>query len=260
MITGAGLSTESGIPAYRDADGVRRGTPMMVGELLGSTAARRRYWARAYAGWPRFASAAPNDGHRAVADLQRAGLVQALITQNVDGLHQAAGAHDVVELHGTLSRVRCMHCDSRFDRADVDRWLTIANPGFDRDMDAVVQPDGDIALPQDVVNRFCLAHCVVCGSDVLKPDVVMFGESVPREVVDWCFEQVRTAGCVLVLGSSLAVMSGYRFVRRAAQLGVPVVAITQGWTRGDAETTYKIQRPLGVTLRQLAREVRPTGH
>lgn len=243
VLSGAGISTESGIPAYRGPDGRRHSEPMTVSDLLRSTAARRRYWARAYAGWPAFRSAAPNEGHRAVAQLQRLGLVDTVITQNVDGLHQAGGAVDVVELHGTLSRVRCMNCDERFDRELVDEWLQVANPEVDRARPGLVKPDGDVDLDDATVAAFRLVHCIICGSDLLKPDVVMFGESVDKPVVEHCYAAVESATSLLVLGSSLAVMSGYRFVRRAHANGIPVASITTGWTRGDAETTYKLQTP-----------------
>lgn len=255
VLSGAGISTESGIPAYRGPDGRRHGTPMTAADLLRDTEARRRYWARAYAGWPGFRSARPNSGHRAVARLQARGLVGTVITQNVDGLHQQAGADPVLELHGTLSRVRCMNCDERFDREVVDEWLRVANPQFDRHREGIVKPDGDIDLDPREVAGFRLVHCIICGSDLLKPDVVMFGESVPKALVTECFDRVEASRLLLVLGSSLAVMSGYRFVRRAHALQIPVASITTGWTRGDDETTYKLQTPLGTTLTDLVAAV-----
>ncbi|WP_347813665.1 NAD-dependent protein deacetylase [Allobranchiibius sp. GilTou38] len=251
-LTGAGLSTESGLPSYRDARGVRRVQPMTVSELRASHEARQRYWARSYVGWPRFAAARPNDGHRAVARLLAAGTLTSVITQNVDGLHQAAGASEVLELHGNLERVVCMACSSTHRRDDMDDWLRDANPGFDRAIGGAVRPDGDVALPEAIVRAFVTADCPVCGSDLLKPDVVMFGESVPKPLVEQCFGLVEEASALLVLGSSLAVMSGYRFVRRAARIGVPVIVINDGWTRGDGETDLKIEAPLGSTLTALA--------
>lgn len=260
VLAGAGLSTESGIPAYRGPDGERRVTPMTVSELMGSPQARARYWARAYVGWPRFAAARPNEGHRAITRLQRSGLVGDVITQNVDGLQQQAGGHDVLELHGSLSKVLCVDCGTRFERSDVDHWLTLANPGFDREVDGQVRPDGDVALPEELVRTFRCAHCVVCGSDRLKPDVVMFGESVAPALVQRCYGAVEDGRALLVVGSSLMVMSGLRFVRRAAERAIPRVAITQGVTRGDDLLEVKLQEPLGATLTALADDLVGVGH
>ncbi|GGB17713.1 NAD-dependent protein deacetylase [Flexivirga endophytica] len=252
-LTGAGLSTDSGIPDYRGADGKRRFQPMTAQELLATPAARQRYWARSYVGWPRFAAAEPNAGHTAVASLQGAGLVGPIITQNVDGLHQAAGSRGVAELHGSLTHVVCMHCGERYDRSMVDEWLQLANPDFDRSATGALRPDGDVAIAESLIGDFRLAHCVVCGSDLLKPDVVMFGESVPKDLVEQCFAQVEAARVILVLGSSLAVMSGYRFIRRAVRRGIPVAVVTHGWTRAtDEEVSVRIDAPLATTLTELA--------
>lgn len=256
VLSGAGLSTESGIPDYRTAAGERRIQPMTATELLATSHARQRYWARSYVGWPRFAAAGPNDGHRAVAQLQEMGLVGSIITQNVDGLHQRAGSRDVLELHGNLAQVVCMSCGQRFPRALIDEAFTVLNPGLQRDDSVALRPDGDVALPEAVVETFRIAHCLACGSDLLKPDVVMFGESVPRPLVAHCFEVVEQSRSILVLGSSLAVMSSYRFVRRAAAQDIPVYAITHGWTRGDEELTIKLDAPLGVTLTALVDALR----
>jgi NAD-dependent SIR2 family protein deacetylase len=251
-LTGAGLSTDSGIPDYRGADGQRRLQPMTAQELLADRAARQRYWARSYVGWPRFAAAEPNPGHVAVAELQTAGLIGPIITQNVDGLHQAAGADHVAELHGSLTHVVCMHCGERYERAMVDEWLQLANPDFDRSATGPLRPDGDVAIAESLIGDFRLAHCVVCGSDLLKPDVVMFGESVPKDLVAQCFARVEAARAILVLGSSLAVMSGYRFIRRAVREGIPVAVVTHGWTRAtDEEVSVRIDAPLGATLLSL---------
>lgn len=255
VLSGAGLSTESGIPDYRTAAGERRIQPMTAAELLATPEARQRYWARSYVGWPRFAAARPNVGHEAVTQLQRAGLVDTIITQNVDGLHQRAGAHDVLELHGNLDRVVCTSCGQRFPRQLIDACFDLLNPDFDRSAEATLRPDGDVALDDEQVRAFRVAHCAACGSDLLKPDVVMFGESVPRPLVQQCFEAVENSRSLLVLGSSLAVMSGYRFVRRAAAQGIPVLAITHGWTRGDAELSAKLDAPLGASLAELVEAV-----
>ena len=263
MLTGAGLSTESGIPDYRGPDGTRRVTPMQYAEFAGSSEARRRYWARSYIGWQRFSRAQPNRGHRAVAQLQRAGLLRGLITQNVDGLHQAAGAQDVVELHGSLDQVVCLTCGDRSGRWSLHERLAAANPGFTDLVGAIasapdgarvssqIRPDGDIVLDDAVTDRFHVPVCLVCGRDTLKPDVVFFGESVVKPTVEHCFDLVVGARSLLVLGSSLAVMSGYRFVRRAAREGIPVAIVTAGVSRGDPEATLRLHTPLGQTLDEL---------
>ena len=250
VLSGAGISTESGIPDYRGPDGKRRVAPMTYGEFVASADNRRRYWARSFVGWRRFAAAAPNDGHRAVAALQRLGLVSEVITQNVDGLHQAAGARDVLELHGSLDRVVCLNCGESTARADVDTRLREANPGFEV-VAGEIRPDGDVVLPEEAVRGFHPPRCLVCASDLVKPDVVFFGENVPRERVDRCYALVEDASALLVLGSSLTVMSGLRFVRRAADLGVPVAIVNQGATRGDDLATLRLDGCLGSVLPEL---------
>jgi NAD-dependent SIR2 family protein deacetylase len=249
-LTGAGISTESGIPDYRGPDGNRRVTPMQYGEFLGSAQARQRYWARSYVGWQRFNLARPNAGHEAVARLQHAGIVGPVITQNVDGLHQAAGATDVTELHGSLAKVVCLTCGDRTSRWDLDVRMREANPAYTVSSDEI-RPDGDIALNDLDVAAFVVPLCLVCGRDTLKPEVVFFGESVPKPLVEHCFRMTESAGSLLVLGSSLKVMSGYRFVRRAAARGIPVVIITRGPTRGDGEATLQLDAELGPTLTEL---------
>ena len=256
VLSGAGLSTESGIPDYRGPDGKRRVTPMTYGEFVASADGRRRYWARSFVGWRRFAAAAPNDGHRAVAALQRLGLVRDVITQNVDGLHQAAGARDVLELHGNLDRVVCLNCGESAGRADLDTRLREANPGFEV-VAGEIRPDGDVVLPEEAVQGFHPPRCLVCASDLVKPDVVFFGESVPKPLVERCFSVVEQSRGLLVLGSSLQVMSGYRFVRRAAALSLPVAIVTRGATRGDAQATIRLDAPLGRTLTHLVSELDP---
>ena len=266
VLTGAGLSTDSGIPDYRGRDGVRRVMPMQYAEFAGSSAARRRYWARSFVGWQRFREAAPNDGHRSVARLQQLGVVEELVTQNVDGLHQRAGSPDVIELHGSLAQVVCLTCGDCSARPHVQERLAEANPGFTdhvrgaaRDGSQVssqIRPDGDIVLADEVVETFRAPTCLVCGVDTLKPDVVFFGESVPRERVQRCLDAVDASRSVLVLGSSLAVMSGYRFVRRAAARGIPVAIVTRGATRGDGEATLHLDAPLAPTLSALVDALR----
>lgn len=247
VLSGAGLSTESGIPDYRGPSGLaRRVTPMTYRAFTGSPEARRRYWARSHVGWRLMTRAQPNDGHRAVADLQDAGLLAGVITQNVDGLQSAAGARDVIELHGNLDRVVCLECGDLSPRDELDRRLTAANRAWAAQA-LRVQPDGDVDLRDDAADDFRVVDCLRCGG-VLKPDVVFFGETVPTERVQRCFSLVEQAGALLVLGSSLTVMSGYRFVLRAGKLGVPVAIVNQGVTRGDAQSRLTVDAPLGLVL------------
>ncbi|MFF3854537.1 NAD-dependent protein deacetylase [Micromonospora sp. NPDC002575] len=252
VLSGAGLSTESGIPDYRGPSGVaRRHTPMTFQAFTQDPAARRRYWARSHLGWRTIARAAPNGGHAAVARLQRGGLVDAVITQNVDGLHTAAGSASVVELHGRLDAVVCLDCGDRTTRERLDRRLREANPGFSAAV-AAVNPDGDVDLPDAQVARFRPVDCECCRTGMLKPDVVFFGETVPPARVAACFDLVQRARALLVLGSSLTVMSGRRFVIRAAKQGIPVAIVNQGPTRGDDYATVRVDAPLGVALPELA--------
>jgi NAD-dependent SIR2 family protein deacetylase len=253
-LTGAGMSTESGIPDYRGPDGTRRVTPMTYAEFVASSAARRRYWARSHFGWARFRQAAPNDGHRGLAALQGDGWVGPVITQNVDGLHQQAGSTEVVELHGTLGAVVCLTCHVRLTRRAVESLIDEGNPHFAVASDQI-RPDGDFAVDAADVTRFVVPTCPSCGADTLKPDVVFFGESVPADRVARCFELVDGAEVLLVLGSSLRVMSGYRFVRRALSIGIPVAVVTRGAFRGVDEVTLAVDAALGVTLTGLARAI-----
>ena len=247
VLSGAGLSTESGIPDYRGPSGLaRRATPMTLQTFIGTLAARQRYWARSHVGWRVIARASPNAGHAAVASLQRRGLFDGIVTQNVDGLHQAAGAADVLELHGSLDGVVCLDCGARSARDALDARLLSANRGW-RGTATVINPDGDVQLSEEAVASFRIVDCESCGG-VLKPDVVFFGENVPRDRVDRAFALVEQAGSLLVLGSSLTVMSGYRFVLRAAKLGIPVAIVNEGVTRGDPQATVKVDARLGEIL------------
>ncbi|MFB9238310.1 NAD-dependent protein deacetylase [Plantactinospora siamensis] len=256
VLSGAGLSTESGIPDYRGPSGAaRRHTPMTYQVFTRDPVARRRYWARSHLGWRMIARATPNGGHRAVADLQRRGLLAGVITQNVDGLHQAGGARSVIELHGNLDRVVCLDCGARSGRAELDARLRAANPDFAARATAV-NPDGDVDLPDTEIDRFRTVGCAGCGG-MLKPDVVFFGESVPPPRVAQCFDLVERAGLLLVLGSSLTVMSGRRFVIRAAKRDIPVAIINQGPTRGDDHATYTVDAPLGAALTTLLARLDP---
>jgi NAD-dependent SIR2 family protein deacetylase len=255
VLSGAGLSTDSGITEYRGANGsLRRHTPMTYQTFTRDPRGRHRYWARSYVGWRQIRGARPNDGHRAVGELQRAGLVDGVITQNVDGLHQAGGATGVVELHGGLDRTVCLRCGDVAGRAELDERLREANPTFGPRVDEV-NPDGDAELPDELLDGFVMVDCLACGQGPLKPDVVFFGETVPRDRVEHCFGLVEAAGSLLVLGSSLTVMSGYRFVLRAAKLGIPVAIVNAGPTRGDAKADVRIDAPLGVVLPELARRL-----
>jgi NAD-dependent SIR2 family protein deacetylase len=252
ILSGAGLSTESGIPDYRGPTGLaRRATPMTYQTFIGDGAARRRYWARSYLGWRHIARAAPNSGHLAVAEFSRRALLAGIITQNVDGLHQAAGATGVTELHGSLHRVLCLSCGQRTSRTELDRRLAAANEGWGAQQAALINPDGDAVLDDEAAASFVLADCAACGG-VLKPDVVFFGENVPRPRVQACYDLVGRASALVVLGSSLTVMSGFRYVRHAASLGRPVVIVNQGATRGDTYATATIDAPLGRALSAVA--------
>jgi NAD-dependent SIR2 family protein deacetylase len=251
VLSGAGISTESGIPDYRGPSGqLRARLPMTIREFTSSAEARRRYWARSYVGWRRIAGARPNVGHLAVAALQDHGVVAGIITQNVDGLHQAAGARDVIELHGGLDHVVCLDCGARSPRALMHERLQAVNGEVVAEITRI-NPDGDVELADELVASFGLVGCECCGSDVLKPDVVFFGENVPRARVARCFEVVDRASSLLVLGSSLTVMSGLRFVHRAAAGGIPVAIVNEGVTRGDEYADVKLDRPLGETLARL---------
>ncbi|MFF1381841.1 NAD-dependent protein deacetylase [Streptomyces sp. NPDC058308] len=254
VLSGAGLSTESGIPDYRGAHGSlrRHHVPMTFQEFTADAQARRRYWARSQLGRRVMARARPNTGHRALAALARAGLVTGVITQNVDALQQAAGTQEVIELHGSLSRTVCLDCGDLGDRAELDERLRRANPHFEAraagHRAARVNPDGDVELPQEAVRAFEVVACKACGSGILKPDVVFFGENVPPARVAACRRRVAQASALLVLGSSLTVMSGLRFVRQAAQAGIPVLIVNQGPTRGDRFADHRIDLPLGRAL------------
>jgi NAD-dependent SIR2 family protein deacetylase len=255
VLTGAGISTDSGIPDYRGPDGLRtRHAPMTYQTFTRDLAARRRYWARSHVGWRTIARAEPNPGHRAVADLHAGGLLRGVITQNVDGLHQAGGCAEVIELHGNLDRVICLDCGDGTGRDELDRRLRLVNPEFHAQVIAV-NPDGDVDLPDEAVERFRLVGCRACGRGTLKPDVVFFGETVPRPRVDASFALVESARLLLVLGSSLTVMSGRRFVLRAAKLGIPVAIVNRGATRGDPYAAVTLDAPLGAVLPDLVRLV-----
>ena len=248
-LTGAGMSTDSGIPDYRGPTSIRA-TPMQFSEFVGSTDAQQRYWARSYLGWHRIGQARPNAGHRALADLEAAGLC-GVITQNVDGLHSAAGSRRVINLHGDIAAVVCLDCGHRSARSELQRRFAQANPQVDqpqRLQHAELRPDGD-AVAQDW-QQFQLIGCLNCAGR-LKPDVVFFGESVPKARVEAAYGLVEYAEVLVVLGSSLTVMSGFRFVRHQAKKQQPVLIINRGPTRGDDLASLKIENGCSETLGEI---------
>jgi NAD-dependent SIR2 family protein deacetylase len=251
VITGAGCSTNSGIPAYRGHDGQwKRKPPVQLPEFLRSEQARRRYWARSLLGWPRFATARPNGAHRALAQLEQRGAVRWLITQNVDGLHQRAGSERLTELHGGLAQVVCLRCGERTARAQLQGELIRLNPDW-HGRAYRAGPDGDAEPDDEHVERFRVVDCRRCGG-LLKPDVVFFGENVPRARLEQALARLAEADAVLVVGSSLMVWSGYRFVRAAAARGLPVLALTRGRTRADAEVSCKVEACCERVLERVA--------
>jgi NAD-dependent SIR2 family protein deacetylase len=255
VLSGAGLSTESGIPDYRGATGAtqRKYAPMTYQTFVRDAVARRRYWARGFLGWRFMDNAEPNAGHLAVAQLQDAGLVHGIITQNVDGLHDKAGSTNVIDLHGRLDRIICLGCGQIYSRDEVHARLAVANAQWQATATAI-NPDGDVELPDEALDEFVVVNCEQCGGD-LKPDVVYFGENVPRERVEASYAMVERSALVLVLGSSLHVFSGRRFVMRAAQDGKLVVIVNDGVTRCDDLATLKLDAPLGATLQAVVTEL-----
>jgi len=247
VLTGAGCSTASGIPDYRDAEGGwKRAQPVTYQAFMGEAATRRRYWARSLVGWRHFGQARPNATHHALAALEARGQVALLLTQNVDGLHQAAGSQAVIDLHGRLDQVRCMGCEARSPRADFQHALEAANPQWTA-LNAAQAPDGDADLEPASFDDFHVPACPHCGG-VLKPDVVFFGENVPRPRVAQAQAALEQADAVLVVGSSLMVYSGFRFVQAAARAGVPVAALNRGRTRADDLLSLKVEHDCAEAL------------
>lgn len=251
VITGAGCSTASGIPDYRGPNGAftRGHQPMTYQQFLRDPEGRRRYWARGHVGWPQFAKARPNKAHAALAALEAQGAISGVITQNVDGLHQAAGSQEVIDLHGRLDRVVCLRCEAVEPRGSVHERLTQANPDLVVDTDTV-NPDGDVDLDDSILASFTMVDCRACGGD-LKPDVVYFGESVPSERVEQAYQWVDQARSILVVGSSLTVYSGRRFVIRAHKTDKPVAIINAGPTRGDEFATFRLDDDVCRVLQAL---------
>jgi len=241
VLTGAGISTSSGIPDYRDSEGVRRGkAPMMLQEFLATPEARRRYWARAMLGWPRVRIAHPNKAHLALATLQQRQRITGLITQNVDTLHDQAGSHDVIELHGSLHRVLCLDCQQPSERDLIQHRMEIDNP-YLAGVDAVQAPDGDTLLDPAFEERFQVPRCPHCGGQRLKPDVVFFGENVAPVTAARAMAAVDAAEGLLVVGSSLMAYSAFRLCKAMVEQDKPVIAINLGKTRGDELLQLKIE-------------------
>ena len=252
VLTGAGVSTDSGIPNYRGPDSPPR-TPMTYQQFVGDESFRRHYWARNHVGWRHVHRTHPNAGHRALAELEARGVVGGLITQNVDLLHEQAGSRNVIDLHGRYDRVICLGCRTVVPRAELATRLDALNPGFAESVGAVadveIAPDADAVI--ESTSHFVVAACDRCGG-MLKPDIVYFGENVPRERVDRAYAMVDAAEALLVAGSSLTVMSGLRFVRHAATTGKPVVIVNRGATRGDPLATVRVDAGTSEVLSTLA--------
>jgi NAD-dependent SIR2 family protein deacetylase len=253
VLTGAGVSTDSGIPAYRDEEGRwKQSAPMQFRDFVGTNLARQRYWARSMVGWARMARALPNQAHRALSELEQLGLLRLLITQNVDGLHSAAGSQNVVDLHGRLDRVICLGCKALSSRVELQQRLVADNPEF-LEHAFVTRADGDAELSADY-ERFRLCACQACGG-VLKPDVVFFGENVPAPRVEQAMASLEGARALVIVGSSLMVFSGFRFARAAARQGVPIVVVNLGKTRADELSALRVAGNVGQVLEKAVRAV-----
>ncbi len=249
VLTGAGVSTDSGIPDYRGPSAPAR-APMTYQEFVSGPGAQQRYWARSFLGWSRMRHASPNPSHHALASLGGSGRVPLLITQNVDGLHERAGTPSVCALHGRIADVVCLGCRSRSSRSALQERMRALNPGFaTRHEAAPVRPDGDVEL--EATGGFEVPSCEQCGG-TLKPDVVFFGENVPKDRVLRCYDAVESGDALLVAGSSLAVLSGLRFVRHAAKRDMPVVIVNRGATRGDELASHKVEAGCADFLAALA--------
>ncbi len=248
VLTGAGISTDSGIPAYRDANGEwLHSKPILYQDFISQHSTRQRYWARSMLGWPRMQNNLPNAGHHAISDLQQLGLVSALVTQNVDGMHQKAGSHEVTDLHGRIDQVRCLRCLELSSRQQWQTELADLNPEWQtKVIIAKNKPDGDVEIEHANYQDVEVPSCS-CGG-IVKPEVVFFGESVAKQVVVKCQEQLAQANALLVIGSSLTVFSGFRFVRWAAELHKPIAILTYGSTRGDELASLKIEAGCSETL------------
>lgn len=248
VLTGAGCSTESGIPAYRDAHGAwQHKAPIQLRDFVANEAVRRRYWARSFVGYGRICGALPNAAHLALARFQRLGLLHVLVTQNVDGLHQKAGSERVIDLHGQLATVHCLSCSSSIERDVLQAQLRELNPSLAELTSNATAPDGDVQLDDDICRDLEVPSCQRCGG-VLKPGVVFFGETVPPQRIADAYQALAESDALLVVGSSLMVFSGYRFVHRAAEAGKPVVVINRGVTRADPLARLKLEGSCGTLL------------
>ena len=256
VLTGAGISTASGIPDYRDADGQwKRSAPITHQEFVGSAAVRQRYWARSMAGWPVFSAARPNGAHQALATLQQLGVVGPIITQNVDQLHQRAGSSNVLDLHGRLDRVLCLNCGRHYQRDTMQAWLQARNPGWHTWSDQIA-PDGDADIDNADFAAFRVPSCPRCGG-VLKPGVVFYGGMLAAGVRADAERRVVSAGALLIVGSSIMIGSAHRLVRVALQHGLQVAAVNQGHTRVDATLALKLTADCSEVLQQLAQQLQP---
>ncbi|HEV7948403.1 MAG TPA: Sir2 family NAD-dependent protein deacetylase [Glaciihabitans sp.] len=247
VLTGAGVSTDSGIPDYR-GEGAPVRTPMTFQQFLADTEYRKRYWAGSQLGWARFDSAQPNVGHRALAEMELAGTVNGVITQNVDGLHLRAGSQRVVDLHGTMDRVRCLQCGQLYARTDISARITEANPWLWEPSASELGPDGDVEIKS--VENFIIPECTVCGG-MLKPDIVYFGEFIPRPKFAEASALVAGATALIIAGSSLVVNSGIRLLEQASRRKLPVIIINRGITKGDGRAAVKIDAGTSETLAAL---------
>ena len=240
-LTGAGLSADSGIPTYRDHKGQWLGAqPIQHQEFIDNPAKRRRYWSRSAVGWPAVSAARPTPLHDSLAAFEHQGRLRSIITQNVDRLHQAAGSHSVIDLHGRLDQVGCLACGASEHRDSVQRRLLVANPHLEAKT-VLVKPDGDADIADELVSMTKPPECLVC-SGVMMPDVVFFGGSVPKQRVQQCLESIDASDGLMVIGSSLQVYSGYRFVKYAREMGIPIVIINRGITRGDGLASAKFDQ------------------
>jgi NAD-dependent SIR2 family protein deacetylase len=258
VLSGAGCSTASGIPDYRADDGSwKQAQPVQYADFAGNAAVRRRYWARSFSGWQRIRAAQPNSAHCALATLHNSGRVSSLITQNVDDLHRRAGSRTVIDLHGILRRVRCLSCRAVVSREHFQSALQGANPEWSA-TPAAILPDGDAQVDVDDFDHFVVPDCTRCGG-VVKPDVVFFGESVPAGRVADATKQVARAAALMVVGSSLMVYSGFRFVRQASQAGKPIAIVNRGITRGDKLATLRLQDDCGELLATVVQQLERSG-
>ena len=248
VLTGAGVSTDSGIPDYR-GKGASKRTPMNISDFLSSHTSRQRYWAGAHVGWKSFSEAEPNQGHLALAAMEQAGIIEGVISQNVDGLHRRAGSSHVVDLHGSLDRVLCLDCGQQFDRSGVESKLSALNPWLDELSNIVLAPDGDVDVTD--YNSVRIPECTVCGG-MLKPDVVFFGEFVPAKVFSAATSLVKRADALLIAGSSLTVNSGIRLLEQAKRQRMPVIIVNRGETKGDKKASLKLDAGTSDVLSNLA--------